>query len=80
MSCPHLLRAAALDIWVAARERAISHVSAEAIILEGSGASADAAHLRYAAEHLSLHMKQEKAEAELLRAASDDVFARISLQ
>jgi len=80
MSSPRLLRAAALDIWVAARQRAISHVSAEAIFLEGSGATADAAHLRYAAEHLSLHMKQEKAEAESLRSAAAEVFARISLQ
>jgi hypothetical protein len=78
---PYLLRAAALDVWVAARERAIEELSAEAVSLERSGAISKAAHLRFAAAHLSIHMSRERAEAQALRSASSDQpFERISLQ
>ena len=76
-----LLRAAALDIWVAARERAIEALKAETPRLEQSGAHARAAHLAFAARHLSLHLDRERAETQALRGAvSKQPFARISLQ
>jgi hypothetical protein len=78
---PHLLRAAALDVWVAARERSIEELSAETASLERSGAISKAAHLRFAAKHLGIHMSRERAEAQALRStSSDQPFERISLQ
>jgi hypothetical protein len=81
MSSQPLLRAAALDVWVAARERAIEALKAETLRLEQSGANSKAAHLAFAARHLSLHLDRERAEAQALRAGvSNQPFKRISLQ
>jgi len=78
---PHLLRAAALEIWATSRERAIGELSAQALSLERSGAISKAAQLRFAAEHLRFQMSKEGAEAQALRAAtSEQPFARISFQ
>jgi hypothetical protein len=67
---PHPLACAqALDTWAAGRERAIVSLLREAEALEGHDLTEQAARLWHAAFRLQKSARQERAEADALRAA-----------
>ena len=59
------MRAHALTIWAAARERAVDELSSRAARLAGEGQKDEAAGLRAAARLLRVQAIQERAEAAL---------------
>lgn len=59
--------ASALDVWAAARERAVTELSRKAVTLSDQGFNDDAAFLTYAARLLSGKAVHERARAAALR-------------
>jgi len=63
--------ASALDVWAAARERAVTDLSRKAAALSDEGFNGDAAFFTYAARLLSGKAVHERARAAALRDAAE---------